>query len=317
MEQALRAFQPACVVCGTTDDLTTDHIRPLDQGEGKQPGNAVRLCRACNSFKSNRNLNQLTPEMARKLEVAATQFKEFWESSRAISTARAVSPPEESPAAPDPTLVALLRAVERGDDTAVSDLSIWLEEQGDPRSASIREVARLQPIVSETWTEANEVRRWVSFVLDGKNCGVSWAVPTSSEDTEESLAHHVREFLRRQQGNEVWQRLGLTQDDANALRQYLGLGPMGAMSARQAGKAAEAPTKRRGFCRSTSKRHPDRRCPHRGNCAKGGNSRADRSQPNSTGVAPLGRSESARASPMVRLLWRGGSDSVHSAEFDN
>jgi hypothetical protein len=78
MEQALRTIQPACVVCGDVDDLTTDHARPLLRGYGLEPGNAVRLCRTCNSFKTDRDFDMLPPKMANKIEAATAQFKEYW-----------------------------------------------------------------------------------------------------------------------------------------------------------------------------------------------------------------------------------------------
>jgi hypothetical protein len=75
MEGALCTFQPACVLCPATDDLTNHHVRPLGRGGRLEPGNAVRLCRACNSWVRNRGPEKLAPRLARKLETAAAQFK--------------------------------------------------------------------------------------------------------------------------------------------------------------------------------------------------------------------------------------------------
>ena len=49
MDAALRAFRPFCVLCGTADDLTVDHVRPLSKGFGLEPGNACLLCGSCNN----------------------------------------------------------------------------------------------------------------------------------------------------------------------------------------------------------------------------------------------------------------------------
>jgi 5-methylcytosine-specific restriction endonuclease McrA len=81
MERALRSFQTQCVLCGDTDDLTTHHVRPLSQGTGLMPGNAVRLCRSCNSRISSRRLRYLPTGMASALKAAAAQFKEYWASA--------------------------------------------------------------------------------------------------------------------------------------------------------------------------------------------------------------------------------------------
>ncbi len=78
MERALRAFQPRCLICGTSEDLTNQHVRPVSRGHGLRPGNAVRLCRSCNSFIHNREASELTPDMAAKLESGAAAFKAHW-----------------------------------------------------------------------------------------------------------------------------------------------------------------------------------------------------------------------------------------------
>lgn len=146
MQRALCRFQPACVLCGATDDLTNQHVRPLNDRRGLEPGNAVRLCRACNSFICDRDPSKLSPGQARQLETAAAQFKVYWESGCTTQQAPTAVPAEETPKALDPDFIALLRAVERGDHTAIPVLANWLEERGDSRAAAIREVAGWQGV---------------------------------------------------------------------------------------------------------------------------------------------------------------------------
>ncbi|WP_336621321.1 HNH endonuclease signature motif containing protein [Streptomyces sp. DH10] len=43
------ALHPFCLNCGSTEDLTGDHIRPLDQGGTNTLDNVQVLCRSCNS----------------------------------------------------------------------------------------------------------------------------------------------------------------------------------------------------------------------------------------------------------------------------
>ena len=45
---------PACVVCGTTQDVTVDHIIPLVRGGQSTPTNLQTLCRKHNSSKGAR-----------------------------------------------------------------------------------------------------------------------------------------------------------------------------------------------------------------------------------------------------------------------
>jgi hypothetical protein len=179
--------------------------------------------------------------MARRIEAAAARFKAHWERDcPAAEIPDAYVAMEWPPAALDPDLLALLRAVACGDDGAVAGLAEWLEERGHPRAAAIRELTRLEAVVRETQTGVNEVSRSLDFILDGKRCGGSGIEPASAGNTDDSLAQHVRELRRRHQKEEVLQRLGLTHDNANALWQYFGLGPPPCpMSARCARKARE------------------------------------------------------------------------------
>ena len=230
MQRALCCSQPSCVLCGTTDDLTNHHLRPLGTGHGLEPGNVVRLCRTCNSAISSREPSQLYPRIAHKLETAATQFKDYWENKCTNSHAPTVVSAEEPPKVPDPDFIALLRAVERADDAAIPALADWLEERGDQRASAIREVARWEAVIRQTRTETNEMI-WLEFQLDGKRCGPSGSVLRLAEDTGESLAQRIEEVRKRQQSQAVWQRLGqlgLSISQRNTLKQYLGITPSGA-----------------------------------------------------------------------------------------
>jgi hypothetical protein len=231
MERALRRFQPACVICGVTDHLQTHHVKPRCLGNALEPGNAVRLCKACNSSIGMKEPGELSPDMARKLVTAAAQFKEHWESGCTTPAAPTPAPVEESPQVADPALVTLLRAVECGDDNDVLALANWLEDHGDPRASAIREVASLEAVVRETQTGAKEELYWIEYRLNGKRYGPSSPVTRSSMDTEDWLAQRVREVQSRQQSDEVWRRLGLTWDEIDRLKMYLGINPLGHVTA--------------------------------------------------------------------------------------
>jgi 5-methylcytosine-specific restriction endonuclease McrA len=195
MDQSLRRFQTACVLCGDTDDLTTHHLRPLSEGHGLKPGNAVRLCRSCNSFIYMRDPSQLAPSQARKLETAAAHFKEYWESGCAIPAVPVPGLAEDALKMPDSAIVALLSALERGDSTAILGLAGLLEERGDPRAPAIRDVITLEAFLRE------------------KNAG---------RDEQ-----RLREFIGHRQREAVWQRLGLTWSTRDTVKQYLGINPAG------------------------------------------------------------------------------------------
>jgi 5-methylcytosine-specific restriction endonuclease McrA len=85
MEMALFVMFESCIVCGSKNLLSVDHVMPLFDGNGLKPGNAVILCKRCNSAKKNRNLDNLPKSMPsdskEKILTAARQFKEYWESS--------------------------------------------------------------------------------------------------------------------------------------------------------------------------------------------------------------------------------------------
>ena len=49
-----RAAGIGCVDCGTTEDLTVDHVIPTVYGAASQYGGYVPRCRSCNSRKATR-----------------------------------------------------------------------------------------------------------------------------------------------------------------------------------------------------------------------------------------------------------------------
>lgn len=74
LDEALRGFQPACVVCGSREQLTVDHVVPVIRGGGLRPGNVVILCKSCNSSKTGKALDELSPEWKRRILQAAGEF---------------------------------------------------------------------------------------------------------------------------------------------------------------------------------------------------------------------------------------------------
>ena len=50
----LRKRQPVCQLCGTSNDLTVDHMNPVSNGGKAIEGNVQSLCGPCNSWKSNK-----------------------------------------------------------------------------------------------------------------------------------------------------------------------------------------------------------------------------------------------------------------------
>ncbi len=78
MDAQLRVFFPRCVLCGGEENLATDHVIPLSAKYGLLPGNAVRLCRHCNSSKGYK-LPSSMGDAGDILLMAAHQFKIYWE----------------------------------------------------------------------------------------------------------------------------------------------------------------------------------------------------------------------------------------------
>lgn len=54
LSQMMRAAHPWCAKCGSTKDLTLDHIISLANGGTNDAANAQVLCRKCNSQKGMR-----------------------------------------------------------------------------------------------------------------------------------------------------------------------------------------------------------------------------------------------------------------------
>lgn len=87
MSKLIRRIFPACVLCGLSNEdhlqiygvsLHIDHLQPLYSGNGLYPGNAVILCKPCNSRKGYQPLDHLCEEEVELLLVAASRFKEEW-----------------------------------------------------------------------------------------------------------------------------------------------------------------------------------------------------------------------------------------------
>jgi 5-methylcytosine-specific restriction endonuclease McrA len=52
-----------CMACGSSEDLTLDHVTPLGQEEAtNSPDNIQVLCRSCNSGKADQNIDYRTSE---------------------------------------------------------------------------------------------------------------------------------------------------------------------------------------------------------------------------------------------------------------
>ncbi len=50
----LRKRQPICQLCGTSNNLTVDHMNPVSNGGRAVDGNIQSLCGPCNSWKSDK-----------------------------------------------------------------------------------------------------------------------------------------------------------------------------------------------------------------------------------------------------------------------
>lgn len=79
MELMLIQLQPVCVVCGSDQRLTIDHVQSLYEGGILVPGNAVRLCVHCNSKKHRKSVWSLAPDIRSKILSAAAAFLSAWE----------------------------------------------------------------------------------------------------------------------------------------------------------------------------------------------------------------------------------------------
>lgn len=78
MEKSLCCYFSSCVLCGSKEKLTTDHVKPLSRGFGLFPGNAVILCMRCNSSKRDRMPDELSNITKERLLFAAESFRVAW-----------------------------------------------------------------------------------------------------------------------------------------------------------------------------------------------------------------------------------------------
>lgn len=85
MEKSCNDFFPCCIVCGETENLTTDHVYPLSKGFPLEPGNAVRLCKKHNSWKYDRWLCELGKNYITLFKLAANSFAIHWEKYSILS----------------------------------------------------------------------------------------------------------------------------------------------------------------------------------------------------------------------------------------
>ena len=79
MDILLFTIQPVCVICGSKEDLTVDHVRPFSKGFGLCPGNVVVLCRPCNCKKADKDLEELPDNWRGVLQEEASNFSRLWE----------------------------------------------------------------------------------------------------------------------------------------------------------------------------------------------------------------------------------------------
>lgn len=56
-QSLLERFGQRCLRCGSTDDLTKDHVVPLSKGGAHSIDNLQPLCRSCNSWKHTRGID--------------------------------------------------------------------------------------------------------------------------------------------------------------------------------------------------------------------------------------------------------------------
>lgn len=80
LEKHINEFFSCCVLCYSGENLTVDHLIPVlpedsTIGFPLQPGNALLLCRRCNSRKKNKILDNLPPAQKFKLLMAAESFR--------------------------------------------------------------------------------------------------------------------------------------------------------------------------------------------------------------------------------------------------
>lgn len=101
MEIALEEMYPVCVVCGNSDMMAVDHVRPLSLGYGLTPSNATRLCIHCNARKSDKMLEELDDCTREKILASSRNFEIYWESLHGewsnVPTRATIHPPFYQP----------------------------------------------------------------------------------------------------------------------------------------------------------------------------------------------------------------------------
>lgn len=79
LDREIRVFFKTCVICGSSDRITTDHVYPLSKGYGLAIGNAIGLCAACNSSKNDKMPDELPEDIRRKIIEASVNFQKHCE----------------------------------------------------------------------------------------------------------------------------------------------------------------------------------------------------------------------------------------------
>jgi hypothetical protein len=67
----------ACVYCGATENLTTDHIIPLSKGGIDIPANTVLACSTCNSSKGGRDVFEWYFQVKQEVRVPHEVWKRY------------------------------------------------------------------------------------------------------------------------------------------------------------------------------------------------------------------------------------------------
>ena len=55
-EAVLSAFNYSCAYCGSLNDITLDHVKPVSKGGGTTVDNIIPACRSCNSRRRDKEL---------------------------------------------------------------------------------------------------------------------------------------------------------------------------------------------------------------------------------------------------------------------